>query len=147
MIHEKLTETIIGCAIKVHNTLGPGFLESVYQNALEHELKKAGLSVVCEYPLKVYYDDIVIGDFSADMLVEDKVIIENKAAQMLVPKNEVQLVNYLNATHKDIGLLINFGAESLQFRRKHRSFQSSQSKSFTDALSHPVNPVNPVLKQ
>jgi GxxExxY protein len=146
MIHEKLTETIIGCAIKVHNTLGPGFLESVYQKALEHELKKAGLSVVCEYPLNVHYDTIIAGEFSADMLVENTVIIENKAAQALVPKNEVQLVNYLNATRKDIGLLLNFGAESLQFKRKHRCFNTSHSQSSTDAEPHPLNPVNPVRK-
>ncbi len=146
MINDKLTGTIIVCAIKVHNTLGPGFLESVYQKALEHELKKAGLSVVCEYPLKVYYDDIVMGEFSADMLVENTVIVENKASQTLVPKNEVQLVNYLNATRKDIGLLINFGAESLQFKRKHRCFRDSQSQSSSDAEPYPINPVNPVEK-
>jgi GxxExxY protein len=146
MINDKLTETIIGCAIKVHNTLGPGFLESVYQKALEHELKKAGLTVVCEYPLKVYYDDLVMGEFSADMLVENEVIIENKASQALVPKNEVQLVNYLNATRKDVGLLINFGAESLQFKRKHRCFRSGRSQSSTDAELNPLNPVNPVEK-
>lgn len=121
MLYEELTKTIIGCAIKVYNTLGPGFLESVYQKAFAHELKKAGLSVVSELPLTVYYDDIVVGDFSADMFVENAIIIENKATQMLIPKNEVQLVNYLNATKKEVGLLFNFGAESLQFKRKHRS--------------------------
>jgi GxxExxY protein len=124
MLYEELTKTIIGCAIKVYNVLGPGFLESVYQKAFDHELKKAGLSVVCERPLTVYYDDIVVGEFSADMFVEDTIIIENKATQMLIPKNEVQLVNYLNATRKEVGLLFNFGAESLQFKRKHRSKRS-----------------------
>jgi GxxExxY protein len=123
MEHEKLTETIIGCAMKVHRALGPGFLESVYQKALTHELRKAGLRVECEKPIQVIYDGVVVGDFAADMLVEGVIMVENKAAQALVPAHEVQLVNYLTATGIEIGLLLNFGAEKLEFKRKHRTYR------------------------
>jgi GxxExxY protein len=95
MEHEKLTETIIGCAMAVHRTLGPGFLESVYQNALAHELRKAGLNIECKKPLKVTYDGVVVGEFAPDMLVEGTVILENKGVQSLALAHEAQLVNYL----------------------------------------------------
>ncbi len=91
--HEELTATIIGCAMTVHRSLGPGFLESVYQNALAHELRKQGLNVACERRLQVHYDDVVVGDFIADMLVDERVLIENKAVLALNAKHEVQLVN------------------------------------------------------
>jgi len=123
MEHEQLTETIIGCAMKVHRTLGPGFLESVYQKALAHELRKASLRVECEKPIRVHYDGVVVGDFSADMLVEGVVLVENKAVQTLSPAHEVQLVNYLTANGIEIGLLLNFGAEKLEFKRKHRTYR------------------------
>jgi GxxExxY protein len=121
--HEKLTEAIIGCAIQVHRTLGPGFLESVYQKALTHELRKAGLRVECEKPIQVTYDGAGVGDFAADMLVEGVVMVENKAVQALAPAHEVQVVNYLTATGVEIGLLLNFGGEKLEFKRKHRTFR------------------------
>src|SRR5579872_2771297 len=104
MEDQELTEKIIGCAMKVHSTLGPGFLESVYQMALTHELGKAGLKVECHKQIAVHYDGIVVGDFSADMLVENRVMVELKASQALVPANEVQLVNYLTAIGIEIGL-------------------------------------------
>jgi GxxExxY protein len=126
MEHAKLTETIIGAAMKVHRTFGPGFLESVYQKALAHELRKLGLKVECEKPITVTYDGIIVGDFSADMLVEEIVMVENKAVQTLVPAHEVQLVNYLTATGIELGLLLNFGAERLEFRRKHRTYRPKQ---------------------
>ncbi len=126
MEHQQLTETIIGCAMKVHSALGPGFLESVYQNALAHELRKAGLRVECESPIAVRYDGIVVGDFSADMLVEGWIMVENKAVQALASAHEVQLVNYLTATGIDIGLLLNFGADKLQFKRKYRTYRPKQ---------------------
>ncbi len=134
MKEKKLTGEIIGCAMRVHRALGTGFLESVYQNALAHELKKAGLAVACEVPLKVMYDGVVVGEFTADMLIGGKVIVENKAVQKLCAAHEVQLVNYLSATGIDIGLLLNFGAPTLEFKRKCRVFRPG----------HPVNPVNPV---
>ena len=126
MQDQELTEKIIGCAMKVHSTLGPGFLESVYRRALAHELRKAGLKVDCEKPVTVYYDGLAVGDFSSDMLVEDRVMLELKANQALAPANEVQLVNYLTATGIEIGLLLNFGAERLEFKRKTRTYRPKQ---------------------
>ncbi len=117
---EELTERIIGCAMRVHSTLGPGFLESVYERALAHELARNGLRVDCQKPIHVAYDDVPVGEFFVDLLVEGTVIVENKAIQALTFFNEVQLVNYLTATGIDVGLLLNFGSERLQFRRKHR---------------------------
>jgi GxxExxY protein len=126
MDEKALTERIIGCAMKDHTALGPGFLESVYQNAMAHELRKEGLSVECEKPIEVKYDGIVVGVFSADMLVEGKVMIENKAAQGIIPAYEVQLVNYLTATGVEIGLLSNFGSTRLEFKRKSRIYRPKQ---------------------
>lgn len=126
MEERELTEKIIGCAMKVHSTLGPGFLESGYQKALAHKLQKAGLKVECEKTITVHYDGVVVGDFSADMLVEDKVMLELKANQALAPANEVQLVNYLAATGIEVGLLLNFGAERLEFKRKTRTYRPKQ---------------------
>lgn len=130
--HEALSEMIIGCAMAVHNVLGPGFLESVYQNALAHELRRQGLHVVCEQRLQVTYDDVIVGEFVADMLVEDLIMIENKAVQTLIPKHEVQLVNYLTATGVDIGLLLNFGADCLQFKRKYRTYRPKEAREDED---------------
>lgn len=126
MEDQTLTETIIGCAMKVHSALGPGFLEPVYQKALAHELQKAGLKIECEKPITVHYDGVVVGDFFADLLVDDKVMLELKANQTLAPANEVQLVNYLTATGIEIGLLLNFGAERLEFKRKARMYRPKQ---------------------
>lgn len=114
--------------MKVHRTLGPGFLESVYQKALAHELRKAELRVECEKQIQVTYDGVVDGDFAADMLVEGVVMVENKAVQALIPAHEVQLVNYLTATGIEIGLLLNFGAEKLEFKRKHRTYRPKEAE-------------------
>lgn len=122
MEHEELTRTIIGCAMTVHRALGPGFLESVYQRALFHELQKAGLRVECEKPIVVKYDSVNVGVFSADMFVEDVILVENKAHRAIAPAHEVQLVNYLTATGIEVGLLLNFGAERLGYKRKYRTF-------------------------
>jgi len=108
--------------MKVHRTLGPGFLESVYANALTHELRSHSFQVVQEKPIAVIYDNIVVGDFKADLLIDDRIIVELKAIETLHPAHEVQLVNYLTATQLDVGLLINFGSKSLQFKRKHRTY-------------------------
>ncbi len=129
-----MTEKIIGCAMKVHSTLGPGFLELVYQKALAHELAKAGLKVECGKPITVHYDSVVVGDFSADMLVENRVMLELKANQALAPANEAQLVNYLTATGVEIGLLLNFGAERLEFKRKTRTYHPKKKGHDEDDL-------------
>lgn len=115
-----LTGQIIGLAMKVHRTLGPGFLESVYQKALLYELAKAGLRVESDKPIQVKYEGIIVGDFKADLIVNDELIVELKAVSGIIVEHEVQLVNYLAATGKDIGLLINFGGRSLEFKKKFR---------------------------
>ena len=121
MEEQSLTRQIIGCAMRVHSVLGPGFLESVYRRALRYELVKAGFHVAEEVSIAVQYDGINAGEFSADLMVEDKVMLELKANQSLAVANEVQLVNYLTATGIEIGLLLNFGAQRLEFKRKTRT--------------------------
>jgi GxxExxY protein len=123
MEDQELTAQIIGCAMRVHTKLGPGFMESVYQKALAHTLRKAGLSVESEKPITVSYEGMVVGAFSADLLVEGRVMLELKANQKLAPAHEAQLVNYLTATGVELGLLLNFGAERLEFKRKARTFR------------------------
>ncbi len=123
MEFEQLTQQIIGCAMRVHSTLGAGFLESVYHNALGLELRNAGLRVNRKAKLKVMYEGSVVGVFFPDMLVEDVIVVENKSVLSLAAAHEAQLVNYLTATGIDIGLLFNFGAERLEFRRKHRVYR------------------------
>ena len=136
-----LTETVIGLAMKVHRTLGAGFLESVYVNALAYELRRAGLKIDMGERITVRYEDVIVGDFIADFVIDGHLICEVKAINSLSKADEVQLVNYLTATNRDFGLLFNFGAQSLQFKRKHRRALTDPS----DAdLQNPVNPVNPV---
>ena len=120
---EKLIKAIIDCAYNVRIQLGPGFLESVYKNALVLELKKQGIYCESEYPVNVFYDDTVVGEFRIDLIVEKTVIVELKAVNNLMSAHEVQLVNYLTATQVDNGLLINFGAPKLEMKRKYRIFR------------------------
>jgi GxxExxY protein len=115
-----LAGKVIGLAMKVHSTLGAGFLESIYHKALTHELQKAGIQFESEKPLMVLYDGILIGEFMADLLVENELVVELKAVQALATAHEVQVVNYLVATGKDVGLLVNFGGERLEFKKKFR---------------------------
>ena len=134
MQDQEVTGRIIGCAMTVHSTLGPGFLESVYQRALAHELRRAGLRLDCERAVVVRYDGTVVGDFSVDLFVEDRVIVELKAVQAILPLHEVQLVNYLTATGIDIGLLLNFGGPRLEFRRRMRAYCQRKSGSSSRLL-------------
>ena len=115
-----LTEQVIGCAMKVHGALGPGFLESVYLNAFAYELRRSGLTVEIAQHIKVRYENVIVGDFVADLVIDDHLICELKATTGLTKPDEFQLVNYLVATNRDYGLLINFGTTGLQFKRKHR---------------------------
>jgi GxxExxY protein len=115
--HQDITEAIIRAFYKVYNTLGYGFLEKVYENALFHELVKMGFLVEKQKRIKVYYDAIEVGDYFADLVVDDLVIIEIKAAEGLVIEHEYQLINYLKATDREIGLLLNFG-KTPQVKRK-----------------------------
>ena len=118
--HYDLCGQVIGCAMRVHGALGSGFLESVYRNALALELRAAGLTAVVEHPIAVRYREAIVGSFAADLLVNDALVVELKAVQILAKAHEVQLVNYLTATGMDDGLVLNFGAASLQFKRKYR---------------------------
>jgi len=115
-LHSELTKSIIGSYYKVYNALGYGFLEKVYENALKKELLKAGHVVEAQKQIKVYYDNDVVGEYYADLVVDNKVILELKAAETLVAEHEVQLINYLRATDMEVGLLLNFGKET-QFIR------------------------------
>ena len=117
MKHQDLTSKIIECAYKVHNTLGFGFLEAVYQNALLIELIKVGLQTEKEKKIQVHYHNQLVGDYAADIIVEKTVILELKSVKELHPAHSAQLVNYLKATGIEIGLLINFG-ESVEIKRK-----------------------------
>ena len=116
----QLTEQVIGLAMKVHRQLGHGFVEFVYRNALIHELRKSGLFVETEKSVSVRYDDVIVGDFRIDLLIERWLICELKAVRDLAPEHEVQTVNYLTAMSQDFRLLFNFGTKSLQFKRKFR---------------------------
>jgi GxxExxY protein len=122
MTDDDLTQRIIGCAYKVHNTLGPGFLEKVYENALRIELEKQGLRVKQQEPITVIYEGQVVGEYYADLWVDERVVVELKAALTLTREHEVQLVNYLTATGVNDGLLINFGP-SVQVKRKFREYK------------------------
>lgn len=120
---EMLIKTVMDCSGRIRRCLGPGYLESVYKNAMLVELKKHGLSYEIEKPISVFYDNVLVGDFRADIVVEGVLILELKAVQSLHMAHEIQLVNYLTATGIDDGLLINFGSEELQFKRKYRIYR------------------------
>ena len=126
MQDEALTQIIIGCAFKVHNTLGPGFLEQVYENAMCIELANQELHAKQQAPITVTYDGQIVGEYFADLWVEDCVIVELKAVQKLTKQHEVQLVNYLTATGVDTGLLLNFG-DSVQVKRKFRKYKPGKT--------------------
>jgi GxxExxY protein len=117
-----LTHRIIGFAFKIHNTLGAGFIENVYENALKLELNKIGISALQQEELDVFYEGQVVGHFRPDLWIPKMLIIEVKALHALSKAHEVQLVNYLTATHIDDGLLINFGP-SVEVKRKFRAFK------------------------
>ncbi|OQY04955.1 MAG: GxxExxY protein [Bacteroidetes bacterium 4572_117] len=116
-LHSDTTSLILKAFYNVYNTLGYGFLEKVYENAMMIELKKLGLECRKQVPLKVYYDDINVGDYFADIIVENLVIIELKAAKDIIIEHEAQLVNYLRATDIEVGLLLNFGKKPQHKRR------------------------------
>jgi GxxExxY protein len=115
--HSEITDKILRCFYNVYNKLGYGFLEKVYENALLIEFRKIGLKAQKQFPIKVTYDDIEVGNYFADIIVEELVIIELKAAEGLIEEHENQLVNYLKATEIEVGLLLNFG-KTPQFKRK-----------------------------
>ncbi|MEW6104102.1 MAG: GxxExxY protein [bacterium] len=135
--YKELTKKIIGCAYRVYNTMGFGFLESVYEKCLLIELKRVGLKAESQKPIKVFYDGEIVGEFEADIIVEDVVILELKSVRRIAIAHELQLVNYLTATHKDVGLVINFGEKKVEVKRKVRELPQQDKP-------NPVNPVHPV---
>lgn len=113
-----ITQKIIGCAYEVSNTLGTGFVEKVYENALAHQIRKsAGFVVAQQYPITVAYDEIVVGEFFADMLVQERVLVELKAVSLLKDEHVAQALNYLRASSLEICLLINFGQRKIEIKR------------------------------
>ena len=123
---EELIKQVIQCAYNVRMKLSAGFLESVYRNALLIELCDNGLKADKEIPIIVHYNSHIVGEFRADIIVEDSVIIELKATQHLLPTHEAQLVNYLTATDIEHGLLINFGSEKIEIKRKYKTFKNTR---------------------
>lgn len=117
ILHKELTKSILKIFYDVYNELGYGFLERVYQNSLYYELKENGFQVEAQKKIKVYYKEIEVGEYIADIIVNDSVILELKAQEYLVEANEFQLINYLKATDCEVGLLLNFGKKP-EFIRK-----------------------------
>lgn len=126
--HRGLSRKIIKCFYEVYNELGPGFLESVYENAFYFLLKKQGLNVEKQLPINVYFRNVKVGEYTADLIVEEKILIELKSVSKLTPEHKAQIINYLKATNIDIGLLMNFGNRP-EFRRfifdKRRIYRSN----------------------
>ena len=132
MIEEELTGRIIKVFYKVYNTLGYGFIESIYHNAMIIELSESGSKVETEKPIAVYYDGRVVGTFAADLVVEDKVILELKAKEKIHEAHEAQLLNYLRSTEIELGLLLNFGKQP-EFKRKYFSNKNKHKASTPDS--------------
>jgi len=119
--HSKITEIVIGCAFEVINELGEGFLESVYEKAMMIALRHKGLAAEAQVPIHVMFRNQNIGEFFADILVEEKVIVELKAIKSVTSVHQAQIINYLNATGIEVGLLLNFGSARLDYRRFSRT--------------------------
>jgi GxxExxY protein len=121
--YKELTEKIIKIFYKVYNKLGYGFLEKVYENAMMIEFRKEGIPIASQAPIKVFYENEMIGEYFADILVDNKVIVEIKAAKNLAVENEAQLLNYLKATNVEVGLLLNFGPKPEVKRKVYDDFR------------------------
>jgi GxxExxY protein len=117
IIHKDLSYAIVGAAMEVHKILGPGFLESVYESALAYEFDLRGIPYERQKRLPVSYKDKFIGDYIADMVIADKIILELKAVSIITPAHEAQAHHYLTATGQKLAIILNFGAESLQQKR------------------------------
>ena len=124
---DEITDRVIACCFEVHKALGAGFLEKVYENALMIELEKHGIKARQQIPISVKYQGIAVGEYFADILVDDRIVCELKANEYLAKEHEVQLVNYLTATGCEIGLLINFG-RSVGIKRKFREYRPSNRR-------------------
>lgn len=126
LMHGEVTHEILGAFFRVHTALGHGFLEAVYRRALEVELRERGMAIAVEVPYAITFNGNVIGNYRADLVVEQKVIVECKAAEYLIPSHEAQLLNYLRVSGIPLGLLLNFGARA-SFRRLVCSSPKSSS--------------------
>jgi GxxExxY protein len=133
MIQDKLSEQVIAAAYTVHNVLGSGYYEQVYENSMVIELRKRGITVQQQMPITVYYENVVVGDYKADLFVDNQLIVELKAVERIKPIDEVQLVNYLKGTNNPYGLLINFGSR-VNVRRKYRDYISSDDSEDHNSL-------------
>lgn len=131
MVNEEVTGAIINASFEVSNELGAGFLESVYEKALIVALAQRGLNISAQVPLKVRFRNVIVGEFFADLIVEEKVLVELKAVSRLLPEHKAQVINYLNATGIETGLLLNFGNPRVEYYRLHKRKDPD----------HPVNPV------
>jgi GxxExxY protein len=131
--HELLARRIIGLAMKVHRELGCGFVESIYRGALAIELREAQIEFEIHPVLPVFYKREEVGVFQADMIIQNKLIVELKAVEALTVPHSIQLINYLAAAQIEHGLLLNFGTKSLQFKTKHRTSPSEEP---------PLGPIN-----
>ncbi len=129
MLYEELTSQIINACFEVSNELGAGFLENVYQNALMIALQDKGMKVVSQFPFTVMFRGKPVGSYYADILVEDKVIVEVKAVSVLAPEHQAQVINYLKASGIEVGLLVNFSHPKLEFKRLERNKMSSGTSS------------------
>ena len=125
---DELTQKIIGCAFSVYNKMGFGYLESVYEKCIAIEFEKENINSEFQKPIKVYYEDINVGDFIADIFVENAIIVELKSVTRLNKIHEAQLVNYLVATNIDNGLLINFGEQKVEVKRKFKTYRNTKNK-------------------
>ncbi len=129
LLHKELSQKIIGAFYDVYNTLGYGFLEKVYENAFEFELKSMGISVQSQVPIEVFYKNAKVGQYYADLLIDNCIIVELKSAESLCEEHEYQLLNYLKATNIELGLLFNFGREpqfkSLIYSNSRKDLRSS----------------------
>jgi GxxExxY protein len=120
LLHRELTREIVGAFYEVYNVLGTGYLESVYKRSLVVALEARGISTACEVPFEVYYSGVCVGQFRADLVVDDRVVVESKAVDRLAPTHDAQLLNYLKASGLTVGLLFNFGRQPV-FKRLVRT--------------------------
>ena len=120
-----LSERVIGCVYRVSNVLGSGFLESVYENALALELSAADVEYERQKRMKVYYRRVVVGEFVADFVIRETMVVELKAVRSILPEHQAQLLNYLHAADLRVGLLINFGTPKVQIKRLVNGLRSS----------------------
>ncbi|TSA28557.1 GxxExxY protein [bacterium] len=131
-INSELTEEIISCFYKVYNTLGYGFLEKVYENAMKIELEKKGFSIESQKSIQVIYTGEIVGNYFADIIVNNMIILEIKANDVLVEENEIQLINYLKATNLEVGLLLNFGKKPEIKRKIFSNKKNEKTWNFAD---------------